>query len=288
MTAKRLLLDGQPHQLAALKAVPTDASYRQSYRNHLDLLIELQAALLEQEEAVRTAETYRDLGWNRPLEAYDGACYLSRCIPIVAQHDKLDERQRKEAEQFYGDAAMKLLRKALDKGYRDGAHMMDDSDLDPLRSREDFDKLIAELGPPAPARARYFIRLSQWEKAVAAYAKADLLSRPIDDNAFAYACLFLIRGDSEGYERFCLGMIQRMTKRRIRPGPTSWREPPRSRGRARSNPLGPSSGRTKPSPAVTSPGTTMSWAWRSIAPVNTTRLCKVSRRPTWRAGRYGT
>ena len=211
-TAKRLLLEGQPHQLAALKADPTNASYRQSYRNYLALLIEVHAGLLEQEEAVRTAETYRDLGWDPPLEAYDGACYLSRCIPIVAQHDKLDDRQRKEAVQFYGDAAMKLLRQALDKGYRDGAHMMDDSDLDPLRMREDFDKLIAELDPPVPARARYFVRLSQWDKAAAAYAKADLLSRPMDDNAFAYACLFLIRGDSEGYERFCQGMILRVAQ----------------------------------------------------------------------------
>jgi len=63
----------------------------------------------------------------------------------VAKHDKLDATQRKEAAQFYGDAAMKLLRDAVSKGYKDVAHMKKDTDLDPLRQRDDFQKLVAEL-----------------------------------------------------------------------------------------------------------------------------------------------
>jgi len=58
------------------------------------------------------------------------------------------------------------------------------------------------------AKARYYITLSQWDKAAAEYAQADW-SRPVEDDTFAYACLFLIRGDSEGYARFCQGMVQR-------------------------------------------------------------------------------
>jgi tetratricopeptide (TPR) repeat protein len=59
------------------------------------------------------------------------------------------------------------------------------------------------------AQARDYILLSQWDKAAAEYAKTDLSARPLNDDAFAYACLFLIRGDGEGYDRFCQGMIQR-------------------------------------------------------------------------------
>jgi tetratricopeptide (TPR) repeat protein len=55
-------------------------------------------------------------------------------------------------------------------------------------------------------------QLGQWDKAAAAYAKADLWARPLRDDSFAYACLFLIRGDSEGYNRFCQGMIQRVAQ----------------------------------------------------------------------------
>jgi hypothetical protein len=63
----------------------------------------------------------------------------------VAKHDKLDDKHRKEAAQFYGDAALRLLREAVSKGYKDVAHMKRDTDLDPLHQREDFKKLIAEL-----------------------------------------------------------------------------------------------------------------------------------------------
>src|SRR5262249_9197486 len=119
--AKRLLLEGQPHHLAALTANPRHPAYRRFYRNHLSVLTKVHAALLEKDEAVRTAETRRDLGWNVPADACDAACLLSRCIPIVARHDKLDDKQRKEAAQFYGDAAMKLLSEAVSKGYRNAA-----------------------------------------------------------------------------------------------------------------------------------------------------------------------
>ncbi len=56
--------------------------------------------------------------------------------------------------------------------------------------------------------ARYYVRRSQWDKAAAEYAKADW-ARPLTDDNFTYACLFLIREDNEGHDRFCQGMIQR-------------------------------------------------------------------------------
>jgi serine/threonine protein kinase/predicted RNA polymerase sigma factor len=143
--AKRLLLEGQPHHLAALKANPRHPTYRQFYRAHLAVLTSAHAAQLEQQEAVRTAETCRDLGWNAPADGYTAACGLSVSVPIVAKHDKLNDQQRQAATQFYGDAAMKMLRHAVNKGYKDVMKMKTDHDLDPLRQREDFKKLVAEL-----------------------------------------------------------------------------------------------------------------------------------------------
>jgi serine/threonine protein kinase/tetratricopeptide (TPR) repeat protein len=91
-----------------------------------------------------------------------------------------------------------------------------------LRVRgEVLEKAVAHLlgqglaPPPDPlvlAQAHYYVRLSYWEAAAAAYAQADLLSRSPNDDAFAYACLFLIRGDSEGYNRFCQDMVRRAAK----------------------------------------------------------------------------
>jgi hypothetical protein len=37
------------------------------------------------------------------------------------------------------------LRQAFFKGYKDAAHMKQDRDLDALRGRDDFKKLLAEL-----------------------------------------------------------------------------------------------------------------------------------------------
>jgi serine/threonine protein kinase len=144
-SARRLLLEGRPHHLAALKANPRNPTYHRFYRNHLNVLTWIHAGLLEPEDAVRTAETRRDLGWNAPADAYDAARFLSQCVRIVAKHDQLDDRHCKEAAQFYGDAAMKLLREAVSKGFKEVAHMKKDTDLDPLRQREDFKKLVAEL-----------------------------------------------------------------------------------------------------------------------------------------------
>jgi hypothetical protein len=41
--------------------------------------------------------------------------------------------------------AVGALRQAVAKGYQDSAHMQKDTDLDPLRGRDDFQTLLAEL-----------------------------------------------------------------------------------------------------------------------------------------------
>jgi hypothetical protein len=143
--AKASLLEGRPHHLAVLKASPRHPTYRQFYRNHLSTLTSVHAGLMEQDDAVRTSETRRDLGWDALADAYDAAVFLSKCISIVAKHDQLDDKQRKEAAQFYGDAALKLLREAVSKGYKDVPHRKKDPNLDPLRQRDDFKEVLAEL-----------------------------------------------------------------------------------------------------------------------------------------------
>jgi hypothetical protein len=45
----------------------------------------------------------------------------------------------------YCDRALALLHRAVQAGYLDAAHMKQDTDLDPLRDRGDFKKLLAEL-----------------------------------------------------------------------------------------------------------------------------------------------
>jgi hypothetical protein len=78
-------------------------------------------------------------------DPYNAACFLALCMPL-AEHDKqISDAQRKELVRSYSDKAMAALRQAIRNGYKDAAHMKKDTDLDPLRGREDFKKLVAEL-----------------------------------------------------------------------------------------------------------------------------------------------
>src|SRR5207249_3779480 len=111
--------------------------------------------LLDQAAAVRAAEQVRDLGWDPPANAYNAACALSLCIPIVEKQEPA--ASARAAAQFYGDQAMKMLKEAIARGWKDAAHMKKDTDLDPLRQREDFKTMLAELekaATPRPGNAR--------------------------------------------------------------------------------------------------------------------------------------
>ena len=82
--------------------------------------------------------------WNA-VQWYDFAC-----IYAVAS-GKIDGKK-----QEYADRAMELLQQAVKAGYTDAAHIKQDTDLDPLREREDLKELLKSLQatmPNAPERA---------------------------------------------------------------------------------------------------------------------------------------
>jgi serine/threonine-protein kinase len=68
---------------------------------------------------------------------YDSTCILSLRSAAAKEDAKLSNQ--------YAARAMELLREAVKKGYKDIAHIKQDKDLDPLRSRDDFKKLLAQL-----------------------------------------------------------------------------------------------------------------------------------------------
>jgi eukaryotic-like serine/threonine-protein kinase len=85
------------------------------------------------EAVAEVAELTKSSNWNTG-QWYDFVCVYSLASGKIAG---------KKAE--YTDRAMELLQKAVKAGYKNAAHMKKDTDLDPLRDREDFKKLIAEL-----------------------------------------------------------------------------------------------------------------------------------------------
>jgi eukaryotic-like serine/threonine-protein kinase len=150
--AKAYLEEALPHHQAALLANPRNPNYRQFYRNHLMALTRTHAGLRDQSAALATAQKLRDVSYAPLADAYDAACALAQCVPIVEKDDKLDASKRRAETEFYAGEAMKMLRDAVGKGYEDVAHMKKDTDLAPLRQREDFQKLVAELERKKPEK----------------------------------------------------------------------------------------------------------------------------------------
>ncbi len=66
-------------------------------------------------------------------------------MALAERDSRLSESQRRERTQAYADRAMATLRQAVQHGYKDAAHMKKDTDLDPLRSHPDFQKLQTAL-----------------------------------------------------------------------------------------------------------------------------------------------
>jgi tetratricopeptide (TPR) repeat protein len=143
--ARERLEEALPYHRAALKANPRHPIYRQFYRSYLWTLAASCAGAGDRSAAASAAQKRRDLGWNPPADSYDAACALAQCVPIVAKDDRLNPAKRKAEMDLYGDEAMKLLRDAVAKGYKNVGQLKNDNTLAPLRPREDFQKLLAEL-----------------------------------------------------------------------------------------------------------------------------------------------
>jgi serine/threonine-protein kinase len=65
--------------------------------------------------------------------------YGFACVYAVSSGKLTDTKQE------HADRAMTLLNQAVRAGYKDAAHLRKDTDLDPIRGRDDFKKLLADL-----------------------------------------------------------------------------------------------------------------------------------------------
>jgi tetratricopeptide (TPR) repeat protein len=86
-----------------------------------------------------TAEMWERLNRTDAESLHSAACFRAVTAAVL---DATEESEEATAE---ADLAMNWLTKAVAAGYGDAAHMKQDKDLDSLRDREDFTKLLVEL-----------------------------------------------------------------------------------------------------------------------------------------------
>jgi serine/threonine protein kinase/tetratricopeptide (TPR) repeat protein len=132
------------HQ-AALKARRDDPALRQSYRDHLVVLTRSLVGLADHARLATTADELARFGFDPAKDCYTAAGLFCRCMTLADKDTRLADARRRKLAQSYAGRALKLLRQAVAKGFKDAAHMGQDPDLKPLSAREEFKKLLAEL-----------------------------------------------------------------------------------------------------------------------------------------------
>jgi serine/threonine protein kinase/tetratricopeptide (TPR) repeat protein len=90
-----------------------------------------------------TADMWDQRGFNDPSGVYNSACMRAVISSFIRATDKGPAGVRQADTE--ADQAMDRLRKAVSVGYRDVEHMKRDTDLDALRQRQDFQKLVTDL-----------------------------------------------------------------------------------------------------------------------------------------------
>jgi tetratricopeptide (TPR) repeat protein len=78
---------------------------------------------------------------------YNVCCVLSVASNAAGSDSKLSPPDRVRMAAQYADRAMEYLHLAIANGFRNAPLLKADKDLDPLRSRADFQKLVDELEP---------------------------------------------------------------------------------------------------------------------------------------------
>jgi serine/threonine protein kinase/tetratricopeptide (TPR) repeat protein len=107
-------------------------------------LLDLRVRFLLKEQklaaAVETAGKMKEMAGEKAVPLYDAACLYALCAGTAKKSvaDAADSGK-------LADQAMALLKQAVARGYKNAGHMKRDKDLDTLRDRDDFKKLLAEL-----------------------------------------------------------------------------------------------------------------------------------------------
>jgi serine/threonine-protein kinase len=124
----------------AAVAVLTDpaAALKQPEDLRLPVLAAVASALARQKKPDKALAAADLLAANatEPGHLYDAACAYALCVPLADMAEVKEKRALR---------AIDLLRQAVAKGYKDAAHTKRDADLDALRGRDDFKKLLAEM-----------------------------------------------------------------------------------------------------------------------------------------------
>jgi tetratricopeptide (TPR) repeat protein len=128
---------------AALALAPANPDYLQRVSTSQVALIETFIRLHEYEDAARAVAELVSFSAESGPQCFVAGSLLARCVPSAAADARLTEARRSELAKRYGDRAVELLQKAKKRGHQDVLALKSDHSLDSIRSRADFQALLA-------------------------------------------------------------------------------------------------------------------------------------------------
>ncbi len=152
--AGRQLREAIHYQQAALKDNPKQAGFRLALCGHYLSLADTLVQLEDHGEVTRVMTELIDVAAASWQDYPRAASLQARCIRLAEQDKRLAAAKRTELVQRYGDQAMNLLRRALAQGYKDVNSLKKAAEFEPLRTREDFRKLLADLETKSQTSSR--------------------------------------------------------------------------------------------------------------------------------------
>ncbi len=133
------------HDGAALLADPRNPAFCAYFRANRQVLARALLDLGDHAAAAAAADQMIRAVVEPTSDAYNGACILARCVALAKSDGQLSDAERTERAEYYTGRALAALQQAVHNGYKNTEFMQLDEELEPLRTREDFQKLLAEI-----------------------------------------------------------------------------------------------------------------------------------------------
>jgi serine/threonine-protein kinase len=139
------------HHQAALKTNPKSLSYRTYYANNRKILAENHVDLGDHRSAAAAVTELEASARELPSGGefdYAAAVVLARCAVLARNDSRLADLERSQMANEYASHAVDRLRAAIRRGFKNLQKIKSDHDLDVLRTRDDFRRLLAEVDTP--------------------------------------------------------------------------------------------------------------------------------------------
>jgi len=122
-------------QRAALAVMPHHPFYQQAFKLHLLNRATVHRAVHDLEQALQVTRELAALSRGNPIDSYDVVCALALTVPLVSG----------QQQQAVATEAVQRLKEAIAAGWNDANKTNSDPDLAPLRDRDDFRSLLAQM-----------------------------------------------------------------------------------------------------------------------------------------------